>query len=136
MSDTGNFTDGRGLLTTSPFRSGQFIVTTLVAMGSILVDAYIVYRHWRTAGVYAALILSILIGVQLIYQWLRALRYYAKLRDLYSGPDEGIRAGSPLGVALRIAAGGMINLLFFSFGTILLALILIGVLLTRLDGMR
>jgi hypothetical protein len=107
-----------------------------VALGAILVDAYIIYRHWRTAGVYAALILSTLIGVQLIYQWLRVLRYYAKLRDLYSGSDEEIRAGSPLGVALRIAAGGMINLLFFSFGTILLALILIGVLLTRLDGMR
>lgn len=136
MSDTGNFTDGRGLLTRSPFRSGLFIVTSSVALGSILVDAYIIYRHWRTAGVYAALILSTLIGLQLIYQWLRALRYYAKLRDLYAGSDEEIRAGSPLGIALRIAAGGMVNLLFFSFGTILLALILIGVLLTRLDGMR
>jgi hypothetical protein len=136
MSDTGNFTDGRGLLTRSPFRSGQFIVTSLVALGSILVDGYIIYRHWRTPGVYAALILIVLIGVQLLYQWLRALRYYAKLRDLCSGSDDEIRACSPLGIALRVAAGGMINLLFFSFGTILLALILIGVLLTRLDGMR
>lgn len=136
MSDTGNFTDGRGLLTKSPFRSGQFIVTSLVALGSILVDAYIVYRHWRSAGVYAALILSALIGVPLIYQWLRALRYYAKLRDLYSRSDDETRASSPLGMALRVAAGGMINLLFFSFSITLLALILIGVLLTRLDGMR
>ena len=135
MGDIGNFIDGRGLLTRSPFRSGYFVVASLMAVGCLLASAYIICRYWRAMGVYNAFVLGSLISVEQIYQWWRALRYYAKLRELYSGSDVEMREGSPLGIALRVAAGGIVDLLFYSYGTILFILILIGVLLGRL-GVR
>src|SRR6266849_6453545 len=119
MSDIGNFIDGRGLLTRSPFRSGYFVVASLMALGGLLANAYMICRYWRAMGVYGAFVLGSLVGVEQIYQWWRALRYYAKLRELYSGSDIEMREGSPLGIALRVAAGGIVDLLFFSYGTIL-----------------
>jgi len=71
------------------------------------------------------------IGIQLIYQWFRALRCRAKIRELYS---KGSDADSGLNVAVFVAARGMIDILFFSYGIALFALILIGLLLSRLEG--
>ena len=137
MSDIGNFLDGRSFAAGSPFRSLSFLVTSIVGLGSVVVDVYLIYRHWHTAPAYVAPILGIPIGIQLIYQWWRVLRYRAKIREIYSkGSDEEVKEGSPLDVAARVSARGMIDLLFFSYGITVFALILIGVLLSRLDGLQ
>jgi len=136
MSEIGNFLDGRGFLMGSPFRSVYFLITSVVGVGCIVVDVYLLYRYRQTLTISAALMLSTLIGLQLIYQWWRVLRYRAKILEAYSkGSEEEVKGGSPLDVALRVAAGGMIDLLFFSYGITLVALILVGFLLSRLDGL-
>ena len=137
MSDIGNFMDGRNLLTGSPFRSVYFLIASVAGTACIVVDVYLLYRHRQTLTIYAVLILSTLIGLQSIYQWWRTLRFCSKMRELYSkASEEGMKEGAHLDVALRVAAGGMIDLLFFSYGITFIALILIGFLLSRLDGLR
>lgn len=117
--------------------SVRFLVASCLTLASIALDAYLIYRHWHTAPAYVVPILSIPIGLQLIYQWWRVLRYQAKIQDLYSkGVDIGVPKGSALDFTVRVATRAMIELLFFSNGMILLALILIGGLLTRLDGIK
>jgi hypothetical protein len=138
MSDIGNSLGGRsGFSERSPFRSPSFLIASIVGLGSVVIDAYLVYRHWYTAPAYVAAILSTPIGAQLIYQWFRVLRDQAKLRELYSkGSVEETKDGSLLDVAARVSARGMIDQLFFSYGIAIFALILIGLLLSRLDGLK
>ena len=137
MSNVGNFPAGRGLLMGSPFRSVNFLIASVVAAGAVVVDVYLLYRHWQTLTAYTVMILSALIGVQLIYQWWRVLRCYGRIQELYSkASDEGVNEGANLDAAVRVATGGMTDVLFFSYGIALSALILVGVLLTRLDGLR
>lgn len=138
MSDIGNFLGGRsGFSERSPFRSASFLIASIVGLGSVVIDVYLVYRHWYTTPAYVAVILSTPIGAQLIYQWFRVLRDHAKLRELYSkGSTEETKDGSLLDVAARVSARGMIDLLFFSYGIAIFALILIGLLLSRLDGLK
>ncbi len=137
MSDISNFLGGRNVPARSPFRSASFLLASIVGLGSVVIDAYLIYRHWHTAPAYVAAILSTPIGAQLVYQWFRVLRDRAKLRELYSkGSVEEAEGGSPLDVAARVAARGMIDLLFFSYGIAIFALILIGALLSRLDGLK
>jgi hypothetical protein len=104
MGDIGNFPDGRSLLIGSPFRSAYFLIASAAGAGCIVVDVYLLYRHRQVLTTYAVLILSILIGLQSMYQWWRALRYYGKIRELYSrATDEGVKEGFYLDTALRIA---------------------------------
>jgi len=85
---------------------------------------------------YVAAILSTPIGAQLVYQWWRVLRYRAKVREIYSkSSNEDVKEGSAFDLATRISARGMIDLLFFSYGVTVFALVLIGALLSRLDGL-
>jgi hypothetical protein len=137
LDDIRSFLDGRRFLKDSPFRSGYFWVVSAMGLAAILVDAYILYRHWQSLNVFVAILLGVPIGAQLIYQWLRTLRYYSRVRELYlRKSDEEAQDGSPLDSALRIAAGGLTDLLFYCYGMTLVALILVGALLTRLDGVR
>jgi len=137
MSDIGNFLDGRSLPAASPFRSVSFLTASVLGLGSVIIDVYLIYRHWQTAPAYVAPVLGIPIGVQLIYQWWRVLRYRTKIREIYSkGSDGYVKGGSPLDTAAQVGARGMIDLLFFSYGITVVALILIGFLLSRLDGLK
>jgi hypothetical protein len=137
MDNLRNFVDGRIFLTDSPFRSAYFMVATVVGLVSAVIDVYLLFRHWQTLNVYIVLVLGILIGVQLVYQWVRTLRYYYNIRKLYTVKSEvEAKEGTPLDIALRIATGGLTDTLFYCYGMILVEVITIGVLLTRLDGMR
>jgi hypothetical protein len=46
-------------------------------------------------------------------------------------PEGEAKEGTPLDLALRISAGGLTDLLYYFYGTILLALVLIEGLLTH-----
>jgi hypothetical protein len=121
----------------SPFRKGTFLFVSAVALGSVVADAYLVYRHMQTTPVYVAVILSTPIGVQLVYQWFRVLLGCAKMQELRAkSSTEEKKDGSLLDAAARMYVRGMIDLLFYSYGIAIFALILIGLLLSRLDGLR
>jgi hypothetical protein len=58
------------------------------------------------------------------------------MRELYSTISEEERKGAASDLALRVAAGGIVDLLFYSYGMMLFALAIIGFLLTRIDGVK
>jgi hypothetical protein len=132
MDDFRGYIDGRSFLTGSTFRSGYFLSASIVGLCAVVIDVYILIHHWQALNKGAVVVLGGLIGVQLIYQWWRTLRYYSKVRELYSMRSEDARDGTPLDVALRIAVGGLVDILFYCYGMTLMALIFIGVLLTHL----
>lgn len=111
VSDVSRLVDGDK---NSPFRSISFVVASVVGLGSVVFDIYLIYRHWHTAPTYVLVILSTPIGAQLIYQWLRVVRDCAKLQQLRSkGVVEETRDGSSgVDVAAEVAVRGMVDLLF------------------------
>jgi hypothetical protein len=137
MGNADNFPDGRKMLIGSPFRSMSFLIDSVLCFSAILAAAYILSRHWHTLNSAMVLVIAVFIGLQLFYQWLRALRYFERLRELYlAAESEPGREGSNLDIALRAAAFGMTDLLFYHFAMVLLCLVLIGSLLFRIDGIK
>ena len=135
--DIGNFPDGLLLIQGSPWRSTYFRVTSVAGILSISLVAYLLLRHWEALGESSIIGLGIFVGVHLAYQWWRALLYYSKIRELCrmnSGEELGTETAQ--NAALRIAVGGINTVLFYSFGMALVCLVLIGGLLSRLDGIR
>jgi F0F1-type ATP synthase assembly protein I len=124
-----NLVEGRDETAAFSVRSSSFIAATIAGFVAVLIDGYLIWRYWGKAPNYVALFLGLLIGVQLVYQWLRVVRYCAKIRELDS---ESLDQGTPRDAALKLAVGGMLDVLFFSYGIISVALILIGALLARL----
>ena len=137
LGELRNFLDGRKFLSTTPFRSGYFMVISVSGLLALVANSYVAYRLWLTISTQAGLLLGILVGIQIVYQWWRALRYYNVIRRLYSmrtGSDAA--EGSPLDAALRIAIGGLTDILFYSYGTLLVTPIVIGALLRHLERVR
>jgi hypothetical protein len=135
MSVDRSFVDGHSFIAGSPFRSAYFLAASIVGLALVVTDAYLVYRHWQTTPIGVGLTLGILIGIQSLYQWWRILRYREKIRSLCSkGQDKDAAEANSIPESVRVATGGMIDALFFSYGITLVSLILIGFLLTRLDG--
>jgi hypothetical protein len=134
MSEVEKFIGGDEI---SPFSSVSFWAASVVGLASVVIDIYLVYRHWHTTPIYVAFILSTPIGAQLIYQWFRVLRDCAKLRELRSKSSlEKTKDWSFLDAIERASFRGMFDQLFYSYGIAIFALILIGLLLSRLDGLR
>jgi hypothetical protein len=112
-------------------------MVSIEALGVVLLNVYLICRYWRVFPSYAVLLLCIPIGIQSIYQWLRALRYYTRVRALYYGrPTEEITPDAHPDVALQTAIGGMTDVLSHSYTMVLLAQVLIWALLARLDGIK
>jgi len=127
-----SFINGRCLLTRSPFRSGHFVFVSAMAVASIALVAYILCRYWHELNAFVAIVLAFPIGSQLLYQWLRALRYYSKIRELYSKrPAEDVLKGNSDEEALSIAVGGITDVLFYCYGMILCSLAIIAALLAH-----
>jgi hypothetical protein len=135
MGEIRTYMDGRRFLRDSPFRSWQFRSASMVGFVAVCADVYLIVRYWQRLSINAAECLVVLIGIQVVYQWWRTIRYYRKLRELYSlKPGAEAPAGSPVDLALRITAGALTEALFYFNGTALAALIFIGVLMSRLFG--
>jgi hypothetical protein len=131
MSNVGNFV-GRRSSAASPFRSLSFMVVSILGLAAVAIDVYLILRHWNTAPAYVVPILGILIGVQLIYQWFRVRQSGSKLQELCS---KELDEGALLETAVLLATRGIMDVLFFSYGIAVVALALIGLLLSRLDGL-
>ena len=134
MNSPSPFIDGRCFLADSPFRSAHFLVVTALGLSAVVVDIAILYRNRHAAHEHSLVLAGILVAIQLIYQWWRALRYYSKVRSLYAQRlgDEA-REGSPLDLALRTATGGLADLLFYCYGIALVLLVFICLLMTSIS---
>src|ERR1700678_2486162 len=119
--------DGRHFLSGSPFRSGYFRAACVIGLCALVIDAFVLCRYWQTLNVYVALVLVVPIGLQLIYQWWRAMWYFSRIRNRYSmvSKENGIE-DHPLEIALRFATRGLTDILFYCYGMLLVALVLIG----------
>ena len=124
--------DDRCLLTKSPFRSGYFVVVSAMGVASMALVVYLLGHFWQELNFFVAIALSVPIGCQLLYQWLRVLKYYSKIRESYSKrPAVDAIEGNTDDEALRIAAGGITDVLFYSNGMILCSLAIIAALLAH-----
>jgi len=131
-----DYIDGFGLLTRSPFRSAAFLTTSFAGLCCIGADTHVVYQHGGSSGMQSVLTLCLLLGVQVVYQWWGALRCLNRMRGLFSEAHMEAAAGSPLLIALRVAAGGMLSLLFFCYCMVLLELVIVGALISRFDSLK
>lgn len=134
MNNTFPFIDGRRFLVDSPFRSVHFLVVTALGLGAFVVDVYILYRYRPPAHEFSLVLVGVLVLIQLVYQWWRILRYYRRIRRLYSerAGSQVVEDSSPVDLALRIAAGGLVDLLFYCYGIALILLVLIGFMMTHI----
>lgn len=131
MRNPPSFIDGRRFLTGSPFRSPHFLVVTALGLGAILLDMLILYRSRHAAHRYSLVLAGALVAIQIIYQWWRTLRHYSRIRSLYTQKLTNEAAeGSPPDLALRAATGALADLLFYSYGIMLILLVLINLLMT------
>jgi hypothetical protein len=132
MNQHRGFFDGRVFLTKSAFRSGHFFLTSVMGLGAIALVGFILVQFSQSLNVYVEVILAVPIGAQILYQWLRTRRYYSKIRELYSKRqhDEPVEESS-LEEALKTAAGGIAEVLFYSYGMILCCLAVIAALLAH-----
>lgn len=137
-SNTTGWLDGSKLLTGSPFGSIPFLTASLLGLGCVVLDLYLIYRHWTILNPNTFLMLVLVIGVQLVGLWWRVLRYYAKIRSLFSeGASTNVETGeAPVNTALRLSAGGITDILFWSYLLNLALLLLLSNLLFHLDGLR
>ncbi len=120
---------GRGHSAAFPFRQASFAAAAALGLICVAADVHLICRYVNTAPQYVVLTLSFPIGIQLVYQWWRALRYRAKLRELYKASVQT----SCIDVVVRVAAAGIIDTLFYSYGIAIFALILVGALLHALE---
>lgn len=111
------------------FRSASFIAATIACLLAVLLDGYLIWRYWGKVPDYVPLVLSLPIGVQLVYQWFRVRQSCAKAQELAS---QRAHQETSLDPALQLAVRGMLEVLFVSYGIIFIALSLIGALLGKL----
>jgi hypothetical protein len=125
-----NHTHEQDILDGVPYRSPLFWIATTTGAAAIIIDLYIVYRFSLQVPITFSLFLLILIGLQLVYQWWRPIRVCGEIRKLLT---PGLDNGDPNNyqTALRVAIRGTINMLFFSFGMVLFALLAIAFLLSH-----
>jgi hypothetical protein len=129
-----DFIDGGRFLTDSPFRSVLFWVPTASGFGAVVATIILLLRYDHLLSANLSVGLGAMVGVQLVYQWWRALRYYSRIRALYATKSANeAKEGSPLDLALRIATGGYTDQLFYFYGTALILLLFAGSLLRHLD---
>jgi hypothetical protein len=113
--------DGRKFFSRSPFCSVSFVLASAACLTGVLSDVFILYQYWRKLSTFAAAVVF-LVGWGLVNTWWRALRYIGRARNLYlEGSIGDVERGSPLDIALGIAAGAITDILAFgSMSTMLL----------------
>jgi hypothetical protein len=137
MSKLDNFSDGRAFLLRSPFRSMHFLIVSSVGGACLVMVVYLLSSYKQILTAPTRMTIAVLIGLQIIYQWWRILRYYSRIRQLYSIRLEGeAKVETPLDMGLRIAAGGLIDMLFYCYGMTFVLLFVIGVLLSHVHGVK
>jgi hypothetical protein len=108
--------DWQKLFSRPPFRSVYFLIVTALGLGCLTLALSIIYRNGRHLSQFQVLAL-VMIAYGIVEMWAQ------RLRDLYSdGSITGAEPGTPLDVALGVAAGFINEILFSCFLTIAILL--------------
>jgi hypothetical protein len=135
MGELGNYLDGRPLLTKSPIRSGYFVSASIPCFGAVVITVYLVLAYHRVMNLNFIVLLCVYIGLHSFYQWWRCVRSLNRVRQLYTSvPEDQRTPGTPMDLALRVATGGAVDLLFYGSGMTICSLVLIWALLRHLSG--
>jgi hypothetical protein len=125
--------DGRKFFSRSPFQSGYFITATSVCLAALTMDIVILYQQWDRLSSFTLSMLC-LVAIGVVNTLWRGYRYLGRVRDLYlDGFIANVEPGSPLDIAMGVAAGAINEMLFFSFSTMVL---LLGCVLNILNHAR
>ena len=124
--------DGHKFFSRTPFRSGYFVIVTAICLACIILAAFITYRNWdRLTGVQILIIFQVAWG-GIAGTWWGALQSIDRVRQLYAeGSITEVEPGSPLDVALAVAAGAITHILFCFSITVAIVLYYIGYLLAH-----
>jgi len=135
MGELGDYPGGRALLTKPPMRTGLFVNASVACLGVVVFVVYLVLTYHRAMTAYFIVVLCGYVGLQSFYQWWRCVRCLNRVRQLYSSVSEDQKVpGTPIDLALRVATGGAIDLLFFGSCMTICFLALIWALLRHLTG--
>jgi hypothetical protein len=123
-------TDGSRFLSGSAFRYPRFLVLTALGFAVLVFGLTTLFlnRHAEHSG--SLVVIGLGVAALLLQSWWRILMLYSTIRSLYAAAKlEGeVREGSSLDLALRTAAGGLADLLFYCYGIALMLLVLVGLL--------
>ena len=118
--------DGRQFFSRSPFLSGHFLVASGMNLACIAMELFLVFHHAAKISPSTELFFAVL-GIVILLSWLGTLRHIRRLRALYlEGLVREVEAGSPLDVALGVAAGEIVDWLLCISAAIMMMLIYIG----------
>jgi hypothetical protein len=128
---TRRYIDGPKFFSRSPFRSGDFLWASATCLGAILFDWFIVYRYHSKMSESGPLMIVMLTGY-FAQIWQVAFSQIRRVRALYrEGSLDEVTAGSPLDVALSVAATAINEMFGRCFTIIIFLLALISILLSR-----
>lgn len=114
--------DGQKFFLRSPFRSGAFLFTTTICLVDVLLAFYISCEYWQKLSTFSAWAIWA-VGLGLARAWWKACQYTNRVRNLYSeGYVTEVERGSPLDIALGVAAGATNEILSYSAGAIMVLL--------------
>lgn len=117
--------DGREIFCKPLFRSARFLATMVFCFVCLTLVVVILVEFWNRFSESTVLVLG-LIGFTVAGIWWRAWRYLDRLRQLYvEGSIQDVKTGSPLDIALGVAAGVAIDTLVFSLGMVALLLVFV-----------
>lgn len=115
--------DGQRFFSRSPFRSVWFVVNTIFALICIALTAFIVYRFGDPLNQHGLPLFSVIMLGTIARTWWATLQNIDRIRQLYAeGSVVEVEPGSPLDVAMGVAAGEMRNDLFTFFLTMVFLL--------------
>jgi hypothetical protein len=118
--------DGRRFFSRSPFLAPHFLIASAMNLACILVEIVLIFHHSGKISPSTELAFAGL-GIMILMSWLGTLRHIRRLRALYQeGQVREVEAGSPLDVALGVAAGEIFDWLACISAAIMLMLIYIG----------
>ena len=104
---------GLSFFSRSPFYSLRVLVVGATNLVCVFLDASLLIRFWDRMPSHAKHVL-IIFGVVLVFSWWGSIRNLNRLRDLYINLDQettGAGPGSPMDIALGVAAGGITDCL-------------------------
>jgi hypothetical protein len=131
-----NSIGGRNLEVRSPFSSIHFLIASVTCLVCVLLDIYLIFRHWIALTPNAVLMLSMVIGIQLIGLWWRAFRHCVSIERLLLETGKDVVRTPALDAVLRASVRGTTDILIWSYLTNLATLLYLSGLLSRLDGMK
>ena len=123
-----------GFFSNSAFRSGYFITATLVCLGTLAYDGFVVYRHWRVLSD-NEVIVFLFVGSLLLGLWTFSLEQHSWTRILLRNEMiSEVNQDFVFKNVLQVAAKTINNMLFSSSLAVWFLLFFVDMLLSRVPA--